>query len=196
MTEFSFLGAAQSVSVSSPEFLSTRKSESKWWEKDSASSSFVFYLLLSHVLLQGPDGIGDYRPRSNYFPRYIGVGASSSPEATGDLSYLWRAAAQARPPLPRQSCVGEVGWCWQYNQLLNSRTLHSNMQIKVQLKSSVYANECLGASSFIWCVTKTHWAWLWGINEMMQCAGIESIREKYLHNSEQWTIYQMWITFR
>ncbi|XP_036933279.1 uncharacterized protein C4orf45 isoform X2 [Acanthopagrus latus] len=82
------------------------------------------------MIFTGPDGIGDYRPRSNYFPRYIGVGASSSPEATGDLSYLWRAAPQARPPLPRQSCVGEVGWCWQYNQLLNSRTLHSNMQIK------------------------------------------------------------------
>ncbi|XP_051276641.1 uncharacterized protein C4orf45 [Dicentrarchus labrax] len=81
------------------------------------------------MVFTGPDGIGDYRPRSNYFPRYIGVG-TSSPEATGDLSYLCRAAPHAPPPMPRQSCVGEVGWGWQYNQLLNSGTLLSNMQIK------------------------------------------------------------------
>ncbi|XP_038554527.1 uncharacterized protein C4orf45 [Micropterus salmoides] len=81
------------------------------------------------MIFTGPDGIGDYRPRSNYFPRYIGVGASS-PEATGDLSYLCRAAPHAPPPMPKQSYVGEVGWGWQYNQLLNSGTLHSNMQIK------------------------------------------------------------------
>uniref|UniRef100_A0A3Q3KHQ1 Uncharacterized protein n=1 Tax=Monopterus albus TaxID=43700 RepID=A0A3Q3KHQ1_MONAL len=84
----------------------------------------------AQVITQGcPDGIGDYRPRSNYFPFYIGVGASS-PEATGDLSYLWRAATHAPPPMPKQSYVGEVGWGWQYNQLLNSRTLFSNLQIK------------------------------------------------------------------
>ncbi|XP_018534949.1 uncharacterized protein C4orf45 [Lates calcarifer] len=81
------------------------------------------------MIFTGPDGIGDYRPRSNYFPRYIGVGASS-PEATGDLSYLCRAAPHAPPPMPRQRYVGEVGWGWQYNQLLNSGTLLSNMQIK------------------------------------------------------------------
>ncbi|XP_062282113.1 protein SPMIP2 [Scomber scombrus] len=81
------------------------------------------------MIFTGPDGIGDYRPRSNYFPRYIGVGASS-PEATGDLSFLCRAAPHAPPLLPRQSFVGEVGWGWQYNQLLNSRTLLSDMQIK------------------------------------------------------------------
>nr|XP_020478477.1 uncharacterized protein C4orf45 homolog [Monopterus albus] len=81
------------------------------------------------IIFTGPDGIGDYRPRSNYFPFYIGVGASS-PEATGDLSYLWRAATHAPPPMPKQSYVGEVGWGWQYNQLLNSRTLFSNLQIK------------------------------------------------------------------
>ncbi|GAA6222037.1 uncharacterized protein C4orf45 homolog isoform X1 [Lates japonicus] len=34
------------------------------------------------------------------------------------------------PPMPRQSYVGEVGWGWQYHQLLNSGTLLSNMQIK------------------------------------------------------------------
>ncbi|XP_044060982.1 uncharacterized protein C4orf45 [Siniperca chuatsi] len=81
------------------------------------------------MIFTGPDGIGDYRPRSNYFPRYIGVG-TSSPEATGDLSYLCRAAPHAPPPMPKHSHVGEVGWGWQYNQLLNSETLHSNMQIK------------------------------------------------------------------
>ncbi|XP_030596029.1 uncharacterized protein C4orf45 homolog isoform X2 [Archocentrus centrarchus] len=81
------------------------------------------------MIFTGPDGIGDYRPRSNYFTQYIGVGATS-PEATGDLSYLCRAAPDARPLMPRQSYVGEVGWGWQYNQLLNSGTLLSNMQIK------------------------------------------------------------------
>ncbi|XP_054872827.1 uncharacterized protein C4orf45 [Amphiprion ocellaris] len=81
------------------------------------------------MIFTGPDGIGDYRPRSNYFSRYIGVGAAS-PEATGDLGYLCRAAPHAHPPMPRQAYVGEVGWGWQYNQLLNSGTLLSNMQIK------------------------------------------------------------------
>ncbi|XP_012726260.2 uncharacterized protein C4orf45 [Fundulus heteroclitus] len=81
------------------------------------------------ILFTGPDGIGDYRPRSNYLPLYVGVG-STSPEATSDLSYLCRAAPDAPPPAPRQSCVGEVGWGWQYNQLLNRDRLLSNMQIK------------------------------------------------------------------
>ncbi|XP_031173051.1 uncharacterized protein C4orf45 [Sander lucioperca] len=81
------------------------------------------------MIFTGPDGIGDYRPRSNYFPRYIGAGASS-PEATGDLSYLCQATPHAPPPTPKQGYVGEVGWGWQYNQLLNSGTLLSNMQIK------------------------------------------------------------------
>ncbi|KAF7655938.1 hypothetical protein LDENG_00048160, partial [Lucifuga dentata] len=76
-----------------------------------------------------PDGIGDYQPRLNFSPQYIGIGATS-PEATSDLSYLFRAATQAPPPMPRQSCVGEIGWGWQYNQLLNHGTLLSNMQIK------------------------------------------------------------------
>ncbi|XP_047441388.1 uncharacterized protein C4orf45 [Mugil cephalus] len=81
------------------------------------------------MVFTGPDGIGDYRPRSNYFPGNIGVGATS-PEATGDLSYLCRAAPLSHPPMSRQSYVGEVGWGWQYNQLLNSGALLSNMQIK------------------------------------------------------------------
>ncbi|KAM8910443.1 protein SPMIP2 [Spinachia spinachia] len=81
------------------------------------------------MLFTGPGGIGDYRPRSNYFPRCTGVGASS-PEATGDLSYLCRAAPHGPPPTPRHSRVGEVGWGWQYNHLLNRGALLSNTQIK------------------------------------------------------------------
>ncbi|XP_008324862.1 uncharacterized protein C4orf45 homolog [Cynoglossus semilaevis] len=81
------------------------------------------------MIFTGPGGIGDYRPRSGYFPQYIGVG-TASPDATGDLSYLWRASPQAPPPLPRQSYVGEIGWGWQYSQHLNSGTLDSNVQIK------------------------------------------------------------------
>ncbi|XP_028272514.1 uncharacterized protein C4orf45 [Parambassis ranga] len=89
------------------------------------------------MLFTGPDGIGDYRPRSNYFPVYIGVG-DMSPEATGDLNYLCRAAPDAHPFRPRRSYVGEVGWGWQYNQLLNSGTLLSNMQIKkTELRASL-----------------------------------------------------------
>lgn len=107
---------------------------------------------------QGPDGIGDYRPRSNYFPRYIGVG-TSSPEATGDLSYLCRAAPNAPPPMPRQSYVGEVGWGQQYNQLLNSGTLLSNMQIKVRLKPNVYSL-CKLVCRHITPQVR-YWAWLW-----------------------------------
>ncbi|XP_041845988.1 uncharacterized protein C4orf45 [Melanotaenia boesemani] len=81
------------------------------------------------MIFTGPDGVGDYRPRSNYFSQYIGVG-STSPETTGDLSYLCRAAPNTHPIMPRQSYVGEVGWGWQHNQLLNRGTLLSNMQIK------------------------------------------------------------------
>ncbi|XP_030001989.1 uncharacterized protein C4orf45 homolog [Sphaeramia orbicularis] len=81
------------------------------------------------MIFTGPDGIGDYRPRSNYFPQYISEG-SGSPEATGDLSYLFRAAPLAPLSTPKQSYVGEIGWGWRYNQQLNGGTLLSNMQIK------------------------------------------------------------------
>uniref|UniRef100_A0A8C2ZB26 Uncharacterized protein n=2 Tax=Cyclopterus lumpus TaxID=8103 RepID=A0A8C2ZB26_CYCLU len=81
------------------------------------------------MLFTGPDGIGDHRPRLNYSPRYVGAGVSS-PEATGDLGYLCQAAPDAPPPKPKQGYVGEVGWGWQHNQLLNSGALLSNMQMK------------------------------------------------------------------
>ncbi|XP_061832473.1 protein SPMIP2 [Nerophis lumbriciformis] len=81
------------------------------------------------MIFTGPDGVGNYRPRLHHSPQYVGVG-SLSPEATGDLTYLTRAAPHAPPPLPKHALVGEVGWGWQYNQLVNSETLHSGMQIK------------------------------------------------------------------
>ncbi|XP_077433888.1 protein SPMIP2 [Vanacampus margaritifer] len=80
------------------------------------------------IIFTGPDGIGDYRPRFNRSP-YVGVGPLS-PEATSDLSYLWRAAPHAPPPLPKQAYVGEVGWGWQCSAMLNDSTLHSGMQIR------------------------------------------------------------------
>ncbi|KAA0709584.1 hypothetical protein E1301_Tti003991 [Triplophysa tibetana] len=58
------------------------------------------------VLFTGPDGIGDYRPRLDYFPRSIGIGALS-PDATRDLEYLFRSAPQATPPLPKHRYTGE-----------------------------------------------------------------------------------------
>ncbi|XP_029917287.1 uncharacterized protein C4orf45 [Myripristis murdjan] len=81
------------------------------------------------IIFTGPDGIGDYRPRSYDFPHHIGVG-NPSPESTGDLGYLSRAAPGAPPLLPKQSYVGGIGWAWQYSQLLNSGALLSDMQIK------------------------------------------------------------------
>ncbi|KAM9833158.1 protein SPMIP2-like [Syngnathus typhle] len=80
------------------------------------------------IIFTGPDGFGDYRPRSNQSPN-VGMGALS-PGATSDLSYLWRAAPAAPPPLPKNGYVGEVGWCWQYNSMLNHNTLRSGMQIR------------------------------------------------------------------
>ncbi|KAK6298570.1 hypothetical protein J4Q44_G00316250 [Coregonus suidteri] len=81
------------------------------------------------MLFTGPDGIGDYRARLIDFPRYIGDGPLS-PEGTSDLNYLCRPAPCTPPPMPKQCYIGGVGWGMQYHQLLNSRTLHSNMQIK------------------------------------------------------------------
>ncbi|XP_028314942.1 uncharacterized protein C4orf45 homolog [Gouania willdenowi] len=85
------------------------------------------------MIFTGPDGVGDYRPRSGYFLQHIGVGAAS-PEATGDLGYLWRAAPDVHPAQPRCSFVGEVGWGWHYNQLLNSRTLKTEFRASLEDK--------------------------------------------------------------
>ncbi|XP_050984257.1 uncharacterized protein C4orf45 [Labeo rohita] len=79
------------------------------------------------ILFTGPDGIGDFRPRLDYFPRSIGIGPLS-PDATSDLNYLFRPASHATPPLPRHSYVGEVGWGLQYSTLLNRPAVINNKQ--------------------------------------------------------------------
>ncbi|TRY54688.1 hypothetical protein DNTS_031225 [Danionella cerebrum] len=58
------------------------------------------------VIFTGPDGIGDFRPRMNYYPHSIGIGPLS-PDATGDLGYLFRDAPNAPPPKPKSGFVGE-----------------------------------------------------------------------------------------
>ncbi|KAI4890114.1 hypothetical protein NFI96_000114, partial [Prochilodus magdalenae] len=78
---------------------------------------------------KGPDGIGDYRARLSDFTRSVGVGPLS-PEATGDLAYLYRAAPHMPAPLPKQCYAGGVGWAVHYGSALNSSTLLSNKQIK------------------------------------------------------------------
>ncbi|XP_026136501.1 uncharacterized protein C4orf45 [Carassius auratus] len=77
------------------------------------------------ILFTGPDGIGDFRPRLDYFPRSIGIGPLS-PDATSDLSYLFRCAPDAIPPLPKHCYVGEVGWGLQYSTALNRPTVINN----------------------------------------------------------------------
>uniref|UniRef100_A0A8C5E3Q3 Uncharacterized protein n=1 Tax=Gouania willdenowi TaxID=441366 RepID=A0A8C5E3Q3_GOUWI len=111
---------------------------------------------LKVMFLDWPDGVGDYRPRSGYFLQHIGVGAAS-PEATGDLGYLWRAAPDVHPAQPRCSFVGEVGWGWHYNQLLNSRTLVSDMQIKV-VHQYILCTSCMSMCTLCPCATKSHCA--------------------------------------
>ncbi|KAL6479835.1 hypothetical protein MHYP_G00108680 [Metynnis hypsauchen] len=82
------------------------------------------------ILFTGPDGIGDYRARLSDFTHSIGVGPLS-PEATGDLTYLYRAAPHMPAPLPKQCYAGGVGWAVHYGSTLNSTTLLSNKQIKL-----------------------------------------------------------------
>ncbi|KAK2890965.1 hypothetical protein Q8A67_013608 [Cirrhinus molitorella] len=79
------------------------------------------------ILFTGPDGIGDFRPRLDYFPRSIGIG-QLSPDATSDLNYLFRPAPQATPPLPKHGYVGEVGWGLQYSTALKKPTVTHNKQ--------------------------------------------------------------------
>nr|XP_055034604.1 uncharacterized protein C4orf45 [Misgurnus anguillicaudatus] len=79
------------------------------------------------VLFTGPDGVGDFRPKLDYYPRSIGIGPLP-PDATSDLEYLFRAAPQSRPPVPKNCYTGEVGWGLQYSRELNRRTLISTRQ--------------------------------------------------------------------
>ncbi|XP_022520300.1 uncharacterized protein C4orf45 isoform X1 [Astyanax mexicanus] len=79
------------------------------------------------IMFTGPDGVGDYRASLNDFPHIIGEGPLS-PEATGDLTYLYRAAPEASAPLPRQCYVGGVGWAVEYSSTLNTTPSLSNMQ--------------------------------------------------------------------
>ncbi|XP_056328805.1 uncharacterized protein C4orf45 [Danio aesculapii] len=73
------------------------------------------------ILFTGPDGIGDFRPRLDFFPRSIGIG-SLSPDATSDLGFLFRAAPNAPPPLAKHRHTGELGWGLQFSTLLNRPT--------------------------------------------------------------------------
>ncbi|XP_035283324.1 uncharacterized protein C4orf45 homolog [Anguilla anguilla] len=82
------------------------------------------------ILFTGPDGIGDYRPRTSDLPRYIGERPMAQGE-TGDLGYLWRPAPGAPPPKPKHCYVGAVGWGLPYSWALNERAMQSNMQIKL-----------------------------------------------------------------
>ncbi|KAG5270487.1 hypothetical protein AALO_G00193200 [Alosa alosa] len=81
------------------------------------------------IIFTGPDGVGDYRTKQQDFPRFIGIGPLS-PESTGDLNYLFRAAPSAPPPLPKHCYVGGVGWGVQYCGALNGRTLLSDNRFK------------------------------------------------------------------
>ncbi|XP_053734642.1 uncharacterized protein C4orf45 homolog isoform X2 [Synchiropus splendidus] len=101
------------------------------------------------VIFTGPDGVGDYRPRSGSIPRFIGEGSTSC-ETTGDLQYLTRAAPGAPSPAPRACHVGEVGWGWEFNQQLNGQTLRSNMQIKTEVRVALGTD---GTTSQCVCLT-------------------------------------------
>ncbi|XP_048032669.1 uncharacterized protein LOC125259232 [Megalobrama amblycephala] len=91
------------------------------------------------MLFTGPDGIGDFRPRLDYFPRSIGIGPLS-PDATSDLNYLFRPAADASPSLPKHRCTGEVGWGLQYSTALNRRTVINNKQYEPSISCAGRSN--------------------------------------------------------
>ncbi|XP_043112855.1 uncharacterized protein C4orf45 [Puntigrus tetrazona] len=83
------------------------------------------------ILFTGPGCIGDYRPKLDYFPRSIGVGPLSR-DATSDLSYLFRSARDAAPPLPKHCYVGGVGWGLQHSTALNNKHELDRFQSAVQ----------------------------------------------------------------
>ncbi|ELU05901.1 hypothetical protein CAPTEDRAFT_192832 [Capitella teleta] len=64
----------------------------------------------STTLISGPDGLRDHRVTvSHEPPRFIGE-TTKSPEETGDVNYLWRAARGMPPARSRSQCAGEIGW--------------------------------------------------------------------------------------
>ncbi|KAL2088618.1 hypothetical protein ACEWY4_015517 [Coilia grayii] len=81
------------------------------------------------IIFTGPDGIGDYRTKQYDFKRFVGNGPLS-PDSTGDLDYLLRAAPGTPPPLPKHHYVGGVGWGVQYCGAINASTLSSAHQRK------------------------------------------------------------------
>ncbi|XP_052470340.1 uncharacterized protein C4orf45 [Carassius gibelio] len=90
------------------------------------------------ILFTGPDGIGDFLPRLDSFPHSIGVGPLS-PDATSDLSYLFRPPPHTSPPLPRHCFVGDVGWGLQYSTTLNRRSANNMRQNQSQLTCGTLA---------------------------------------------------------
>uniref|UniRef100_A0A9J8CHK6 Peptidylprolyl isomerase D n=1 Tax=Cyprinus carpio carpio TaxID=630221 RepID=A0A9J8CHK6_CYPCA len=92
------------------------------------------------ILFTGPDGVGDFRPRLDYFPRSIGIGPLS-PDATSDLNYLFRPAPRATPPSPKHCFVGEVGWGLQYSTALNRRTVINSKQYELDRFQSAVLDE-------------------------------------------------------
>ncbi|XP_063044089.1 protein SPMIP2 [Engraulis encrasicolus] len=81
------------------------------------------------MIFTGPDGIGDYRTKQYDFKGFIGIGPKS-PESTGDLDYLFRAAPGTPPQLPKDHYVGGVGWGVQYCGAINANALHSAHRFK------------------------------------------------------------------
>ncbi|XP_043919369.1 uncharacterized protein C4orf45 homolog [Protopterus annectens] len=86
----------------------------------------------------GPDNIGDYRPRTADFTLYIGNSTASS-ENTGDLNYLFRAAAGTLAPLRKEDYVGCIGWGLINYSSLNERFLNKN-QLKRKEFWQAYEN--------------------------------------------------------
>ncbi|KAM3938075.1 protein SPMIP2 [Leptodactylus fuscus] len=82
------------------------------------------------MLYTGPDYKRDYRTRLPDYTTYIGEGVPS-PEGTGDVNYLYRAAPSTPAPLPKDSYVGGIGWGVSEFSFLNRSQLCSNHQIKI-----------------------------------------------------------------
>ncbi|KAK9963347.1 hypothetical protein ABG768_006539 [Culter alburnus] len=132
------------------------------------------------MLFTGPDGIGDFRPRLDYFPRSIGIGPLS-PDATSDLNYLFRPAAHASPSLPKHRCTGEVGWGLQYSTALNRRTVINNKQYEVYYIILYYLQSAVqdGATPSPFACTQAHSAPVSGQTTDLQEAWNHSTHNTY-----------------